>query len=177
MVRQCSDLFRLDLGDFTVETDIPPVTWFIDDTKGYSGGASAHFANPSTGTYHLTGDTASGRLVSPVVTVPEFAEGTTFLQFMFYMDTEWTQKANWQKLFSYLDELSVKVRKDGVTEEDPIWVSHFVQNSTFGSWLMTCRGCLSRRRFNSSSNSTPVTPKTICSLGPTSMTYVLVQPA
>jgi hypothetical protein len=129
--------FDLNLGDFTVETDKPPVTWFIDNTLSYSGEASAHFANPSTGTFHVTADAASGRLVSPEITVPGIDSGMTFVEFMFYMDTEWTEKASWQKLFSYLDELSVKVRINGVTEPEPIWVSHFVQNSTFGSWLMT----------------------------------------
>lgn len=128
--------FNTTLSPFTTETDAPPVQWYIDEEFSFEGGGSAHFASPTSGLYHLTGKAPAGRLLSPAVVVPPYPGGVSYVEFMFHMETEWTDSDSFSQLFKYLDELTIRIKKDGVTSSDPVWSSHYAENSTYGDWLM-----------------------------------------
>jgi hypothetical protein len=129
--------FDEGLDGFEATSETPPVAWYNDQEDGYEGGGSAHFANPATGVYNVTAKASSGQLTSPPITVPPYSSGFSYAEFMLKMTTEWTTAEKFQNGFAYVDELTVRAQVDGQIFPDPLWTSHFTQNSTFGSWLKT----------------------------------------
>jgi hypothetical protein len=76
-------------------------------------------------------------LITPPVLVPPYKKGVSYAEFWLYMDTEWTVADGFVSLFSYIDELSVRVKIGNTVMPEPVWDSHFTENSTFGSWILT----------------------------------------
>ncbi len=135
-----STSFETMAHGFTVALDTDPVTWHVTDDEASAGKQSLNFSNPATGTFAHPDPTKAvkGQAVSPPILVPPYGKGRSFAEFKLRLSTFWddTEEPFITGPF-VIDELRVKVMVDGVIQAEPVWVSHFLENSTKGQWVKT----------------------------------------